>query len=139
MVQSKSYKETLEANNTEINIADLEQQVQDLEERPVVTSNIDQTEVIKRDNQIADLEKAVAALKEQNTRLDAAKKDMKKQSVEDASKIKNYESQIKAFEAQKKMALDDKTEDEKTAADQSDRRKKMEDQVKAFNAQVLSL
>ncbi|ELP94556.1 ankycorbin, putative [Entamoeba invadens IP1] len=53
-----------------------------------------------------------------------------KWSVEDASKIENYESHIKALEAQKKMALDDKTEAEKTAADQSDKRKKMEDQVK---------
>ncbi|ELP91532.1 paramyosin, long form, putative [Entamoeba invadens IP1] len=103
-------------------IADLEQQVQDLEYRPVGTSNIDQTEVIKRDNQIADLEKAVAALKDQNTQLDAAKKDMKKQSVEDALNIENNESHIKALEAQKKMALDNKAEAEKTAADQSDRR-----------------
>ncbi|ELP86534.1 hypothetical protein EIN_160380 [Entamoeba invadens IP1] len=85
----KKLQRDLEANNTELTelrdrtakdkkkIVDLEQKVQDLEDRQVGTSNIDQTEVIKRDNQIADLEKAVAALKDQNTQLDAVKKDIK--------------------------------------------------------------
>ncbi|ELP92290.1 hypothetical protein EIN_119640 [Entamoeba invadens IP1] len=59
-------------------IVDLEQQFQDPKDK-VGTSNIDQTEVIKRDFQIADLEKMVAALKDQNTQLDAANKDIKKQ------------------------------------------------------------
>ncbi|ELP93755.1 hypothetical protein EIN_322480 [Entamoeba invadens IP1] len=77
----KKYKLTELRNSTAKNkkkIVDLEQQVQDLEYRLVGTSNIDKTKVIKKDNQIVDLEKTVVALKEQNTQLDAAKKDIKK-------------------------------------------------------------
>ncbi|ELP90262.1 hypothetical protein EIN_339630, partial [Entamoeba invadens IP1] len=93
--------------------------------------------IVKRDSKLVaeednskDLEKQLHEKED-----DIAYLENEKQSVEDASKIENYESQIKALEAQKKMALDDKAEAEKTAADQSDRRKKMEDQVKALNAQ----
>ncbi|ELP84420.1 myosin-7, putative [Entamoeba invadens IP1] len=109
----KKLQRDLEANNTELTelrdrTAKDKKKITDLEQQ--------------RDNQIVDLEKAVAALKDQNTQLDVVEKDMKKQSVEDASNIENNESHIKALEAQKKMALDDKAEAEKTAADQSDRR-----------------
>ncbi|ELP83792.1 hypothetical protein EIN_070710 [Entamoeba invadens IP1] len=102
----KKLQRDLEANNTELTelrdrkdknkIADLEQQVQDLEDRPVGTSNIDQTEVIKRDNQIAYLENEVAALKDQNTQLDAAKKNMKS----GLSKTQTLNAQVSSLKVQ---------------------------------------
>ncbi|ELP92409.1 myosin-6, putative [Entamoeba invadens IP1] len=108
---------------TELNkdIEDEEGEISDLKKKLVAegdnSKDLETQLRMKRDNKIVDLEKAVAALKDQNTQLDAAKKDIKKWSVEDASKIENNKSHIKALEVQKKMALDDKAEAEKTTAD----------------------
>ncbi|ELP85856.1 hypothetical protein EIN_282370 [Entamoeba invadens IP1] len=130
----RDFCKILEANNTE-NIADLEQQVQDLEYRPVGTSNIDKTEVIKRDNQIVDLEKAVAVLKEQNTQLDAAKKDMKKQ-LKTLWRLRIMDHRLRHLKHKRRWLWTTKRRLRRLQRTNLIEEKNMEDQAKALNAQV---
>ncbi|ELP92509.1 hypothetical protein EIN_324570 [Entamoeba invadens IP1] len=119
------------------NIADLEQQVQDLEYRPVGTSNIDRTEVIKRDNQIVDLEKAVAVLKEQNTQLDVAKKDMKKQ-LKTLWRLRIMDHRLRHLKHKRRWLWTTKRRLRRLQRTNLIEEKNMEDQAKALNAQVSS-